>query len=60
MSSSKYKTYMAQMEKQGALNTGSRMFFNQAVEEQPTVVSTTMMQFSLKEGLNPWRNKARE
>ena len=60
MSSSKYETDMSQMEKKGTLNPDAQTFFNQAVEEKPTVVSNRMMQISLKEGLKQRGKKARE
>ena len=60
MSGSKYKTAMSQMENQGILNPDVKMFFNESVEKQPTIVSTIMTQISLKAVIKQWGKKARE
>ena len=44
MSGTKYETIMAQLEQHGTFHPDSHMFFNQALEEKPTIVSVVMTQ----------------
>ena len=46
MSGTKYETIMDQLEKHGTLHPDAHMFFNQALEEKPTIVSVIMTQLS--------------
>ena len=46
MSGTKYETIMAQLEQHGTLHPNAHMFFNQALEEKPTIVSVIMTQLS--------------
>ena len=46
MSGTKYETIMAQLEQHGTLHPDAQMFFNQALEEKPTIVSVIMKQLS--------------
>ena len=60
MTGNTYKTVMAQLDKQGMLYPDAHLLFNLAVEEQPSVVSATMTQLSLKVVLKTWGEKVRK
>ena len=44
MSGTKYETIMDQLEQHGTLHPDTQMFFNQELEEKPTMVSVIMTQ----------------
>ena len=46
ISGTKYETIMAQLEQHGTLHPDAHMFFNQALEKEPTIVSVIMIQLS--------------
>ena len=41
-----YETIMSQLDQHGTLHPDAHMFFNQALEEKPTIVSVIMTQLS--------------
>ena len=46
MSCTKYETIISQLEQHGALHPDAHMFFNQALEEKPIILSVIMTQLS--------------
>ena len=46
MSGTKYETIMAQLEQHETLHPDAHMFFNQVLEENPTIMSVIMTQLS--------------
>ena len=55
----KYESAMTQLEQQGTLHPDVHLPFNQAIEDQLSVVSMIMTQLYLKAGLKTWGDKAK-